>query len=191
MTPTNDAPVTVEPQDRLLFKMVVTGMVGPTKHLAIDRGGFDQDERMQYIARHRLAALASAPAGDGVILPVEPTPAMDEAFKAVRGGTFSERYAAMIAAAPAALARPRAAVGERPDDEALDPHLPDAVKSERRCGIQRSDWMTSWFVSWSPRNDNQNAEGPWSHWVALAHAVIAADEKAILALQSPPAKVEG
>lgn len=85
---------------------------------------------------------------------------------------------------------PRAAVGERPDDEALDPHLPDTVKSERRCGIQRSDWMTGWFVPWSPRNDNQNAEGPWSHWVALAHAIIAADEKAILALQSPPAKVE-
>lgn len=88
------------------------------------------------------------------------------------------------------LTRPRAAVGERADDEALDPHLPDTVKSERRCGIQRSDWMTSWFVPWSPRNDNQNAEGPWSHWVALAHAIIAADEKAILALQSPPAKVE-
>lgn len=77
------------------------------------------------------------------------------------------------------------------DDEALDPHLPDSIKSERRCGIQRSDWITGWFVPWSPRNDNQNAEGPWSHWVALARNIIAADEKARAALAATPTPPAG
>ena len=71
---------------------------------------------------------------------------------------------------------------DRPDDEALDPHLPESIRAEKRCVIQRSDWMTAWFVPWSPRNDNQNAEGPWSHWVALANAILAADAKAIATL---------
>ncbi|WP_267395603.1 MULTISPECIES: hypothetical protein [unclassified Sphingomonas] len=71
----------------------------------------------------------------------------------------------------------------RLDDEALDPYLPEHLQAERRLGIQRSDWLTGWFVPWSPRNDNQNAEGPWSHWVELAHAILAADEKAHAAAQ--------
>lgn len=66
----------------------------------------------------------------------------------------------------------------RLDDDALDPHLPEHIRGEKRLGIQRSDWMSGWFVPWSPRNDNQNAEGPWSHWVQLAHAIITADGKA-------------
>lgn len=66
---------------------------------------------------------------------------------------------------------------DRPDDDALDPHLPDHVSGAKRCGIQRG-WITGWFVPWSPRNDNQNAEGPWSDWVALAHAILAADAAA-------------
>ncbi len=74
---------------------------------------------------------------------------------------------------------------DRPADEALDAHLPESVRGEKRCGIQRSDWLPGWFVPWSPRNENQNAEGPWSHWVALAHAIIAADQKAILSLPLP------
>lgn len=67
---------------------------------------------------------------------------------------------------------------ERPVDEALDPHLPEHVQGAKRCGIQRSAWLPSFFVGWSPRNDNQNAEGPWSDWVALAHAILAADADA-------------
>jgi hypothetical protein len=73
---------------------------------------------------------------------------------------------------------------ERPSDEVLDLHLPDHVRAEKRCGIQRSNWLEGWFVPWSPRNDNQNAEGPWSHWVALAHAILAADTKARTDLDS-------
>ena len=66
----------------------------------------------------------------------------------------------------------------RLDDDALDPHLPEHIRGEKRLGIQRSDWLPGWFVPWSPRNDNQNAEGPWAHWVQLAREIIAADEKA-------------
>lgn len=58
-------------------------------------------------------------------------------------------------------------IAPRLDDDALDPHLPDYVRGEKRLAMQRSDWMPSWFVPWSPRNDNQNAEGPWSHWSSL------------------------
>ncbi len=49
----NDTMVAVTQADRNLFKLIITGMVGPTKHNAIDGGGFDADERMQAIARHR------------------------------------------------------------------------------------------------------------------------------------------
>jgi hypothetical protein len=69
----------------------------------------------------------------------------------------------------------------RPSDEQLEAYLPESVRAEKRCGIQRSAWLTSWFVPWSPRNDNENAEGPWSHWVALAHEILKADAKAIAA----------
>ncbi len=70
---------------------------------------------------------------------------------------------------------------DRIDDDTLDKHLPEYVEAEKRCGIRRSDWLPSWFVPWSPRNDNQNAEGPWSHWVALAREIIAVDEAAQVA----------
>jgi len=67
----------------------------------------------------------------------------------------------------------------RPSDEALQAHLPEYIQGAKRCGIQRSLWLPSFFVGWSPRNDNENAEGPWSDWVALAHAILAADAAAI------------
>lgn len=71
---------------------------------------------------------------------------------------------------------------ERPTDDELDPHLPESVRGAKRCGIQRSVWLTGWFVGWSPRNDNENAEGPWSDWVVLAHKILAEDTKARAAL---------
>ncbi|WP_156340232.1 hypothetical protein [Sphingomonas sp. Leaf17] len=68
---------------------------------------------------------------------------------------------------------------ERPDSDALDEYLPEAINGAKRCGIQRSDWLTGWYVPWSPRNDNQNAEGPWSDWVDLARAILKADAEAL------------
>lgn len=42
----------------------------------------------------------------------------------------------------------------------------------KRLGIRRCPWMGDWFVSWSPRNDNCNAEGTWLHWANLAAYIL-------------------
>lgn len=47
-----------------------------------------------------------------------------------------------------------------------------AVSSGKRCGVQWAPWMGDWFASWSPRNGNSNAEGPWDHWVDLALKIL-------------------
>lgn len=47
-----------------------------------------------------------------------------------------------------------------------------AVQAGKRCGVQWAPWMDDWFTSWSPRNDNSNAEGPWDHWVDLAIEIL-------------------
>lgn len=44
--------------------------------------------------------------------------------------------------------------------------------SGKRCGVQHDPWMGDWFTSWSPRNGNSNAEGPWAHWVDLAVRIL-------------------
>lgn len=67
----------------------------------------------------------------------------------------------------------------RPSDDDLLPHLPSSIEAAKRCGIEECEWMPGWFTSWSPRNDNQNAEGVWSDWVALAHEILEADAAAI------------
>jgi hypothetical protein len=42
----------------------------------------------------------------------------------------------------------------------------------KRTGLQHTSWMGDWFVSWSPRNGNSNAEGPWDQWVDFALKVL-------------------
>jgi hypothetical protein len=85
--------------------------------------------------------------------------------------------AVVLAAFEAGLAAPRPEPADIADED-IDAYLPEYVRGEKRNGIQRSYWLSGWFVPWSPRNDNQNAEGPWSHWVKLARAIIAIDEEA-------------
>jgi hypothetical protein len=46
------------------------------------------------------------------------------------------------------------------------------ASSGKRCGVQWTPWMDDWFTSWSPRNGNNNAEGPWAHWVDLALRIL-------------------
>lgn len=77
----------------------------------------------------------------------------------------------------------------RPSDEALDGFLPESVRAEERCGIQRSAWISSGYVAWSSRTDNENAEGPWSHWVSLAHAILKTDAAAIAAAEKSTEKI--
>lgn len=47
-----------------------------------------------------------------------------------------------------------------------------AIQAGKRCGIAWDPWMGDWFASWSPRNGNSNAEGPWDHWVDLAIYIL-------------------
>jgi uncharacterized protein (DUF1501 family) len=48
----------------------------------------------------------------------------------------------------------------------------EVIDAGKRCGVQWSPWMGDWFASWSPRNDNSHAEGPWDHWVDLALLIL-------------------
>lgn len=50
--------------------------------------------------------------------------------------------------------------------------MSDHIYSAKRCGLKRSEWMGDWFVPWSPRNSNNNAEGTWHHWALLAAAIL-------------------
>lgn len=45
----------------------------------------------------------------------------------------------------------------------------------RRLAMRRSKWLEDWWISYSPRNDNQNAEGTWEEWVSLASKILEAD----------------
>jgi len=54
-------------------------------------------------------------------------------------------------------------------------HLMDEIPvadAAKRCGVRHSPWMGDWFASWSPRNSNNHAEGPWDHWVDLALMIL-------------------
>jgi hypothetical protein len=46
------------------------------------------------------------------------------------------------------------------------------IQAAKRCGVQWTPWMGDWFTSWSPRNENSNAEGTWDHWVELAVKIL-------------------
>lgn len=48
----------------------------------------------------------------------------------------------------------------------------DVVQAGKRLGIRRPHWMGDWFNSWSPRNDNSNAEGTWHHWCNLSAYIL-------------------
>lgn len=53
------------------------------------------------------------------------------------------------------------------------------ARSGRRLAVQASEWLSDWYISHSPRNDNQNAEGPWQEWVDLAHAILLAEQERV------------
>lgn len=42
----------------------------------------------------------------------------------------------------------------------------------KRLSMDWAEHMGDWFVSFSPRNSNSNAEGPWDHWVDLALSIL-------------------
>ncbi len=46
------------------------------------------------------------------------------------------------------------------------------INVAKRLGVQWTPWMDDWFTSWSPRNDNNHAEGHWDHWVDLLIGIL-------------------
>jgi hypothetical protein len=54
--------------------------------------------------------------------------------------------------------------------------MKDYIASGRRLAVKKSEHMDDWYVSYSPRNDNSNAEGDWAEWVDLAERILAEDK---------------
>lgn len=46
------------------------------------------------------------------------------------------------------------------------------IRAAKRCGLSWAPQSGDWFVAWSPRNGNTNAEGPWNHWATLAALIL-------------------
>lgn len=42
----------------------------------------------------------------------------------------------------------------------------------KRLSMEKSEYLNDWFMSFSPRNSNSNAEGPWDHWVDFAIQIL-------------------
>lgn len=71
---------------------------------------------------------------------------------------------------------PTAVTDETPEAEkwrnSLGYEEQEVFDAGKRCGVQWTPWMGDWFSSWSPRNGNSNAEGPWDHFVDLAIGIL-------------------
>lgn len=46
------------------------------------------------------------------------------------------------------------------------------VTAGKRLALTHYGHIGDWFNSYSPRNDNDNAEGPWDQWVDLAVMIL-------------------
>lgn len=124
MTPTNDAPVTVEQCDRDRAREYEDWLdnLSISQTRAYTRGDYD-DRLPELFARHRLAAFASAPAGDGeeedkIVLRAVEQVMRGFSFETLAGPENLRARLSLCARQAvhdtiAALARPRAAVGEQ------------------------------------------------------------------------------
>jgi len=182
MTPTNGAPVAVEQCDRDAAWNAIHAY-RPKDHLwkrRVASGEADDGAMVQAFARHRLAALASAPAGDGVEEAVARAICRETlTYRGIAELRYADQIVddewedylshARAAILAAALARPRAAVGER-----------EAIAR----------------LIWEDRHPTGTNWDDWERHVAVNGGFDGRDScrklaDAILALQSPPAKVEG
>lgn len=207
MTPTNDAPVTVEQCDRDRAADAVLQIRGTKDgnwQKRIRHGECDDGVMCQSMARHRLAALASVPAGDGVeALMRTPaiealTPSNDEWMRCESVQDCYDLMKRCVDRAAAALARPRAAVGEQSREAeptadspwakavwfGLERSIPrcDAAIGERELAeALRTALLQEGGDAWMNRRDTVDSfriDGTVD-LVAVARL-----------LQSPPAKVE-
>lgn len=160
---------------------------------AYDRLERHLDENYYAGARDDLRQVASAPAGDGVRIVVEKLRSlMPDDFNDDDSG---ENYALANYAADL-LARPRAAVGER---MRMFLEILSAAGGHSDC----SEWDGAWINAFceghegqSPDTFNQAIDLGYTrstHDSDTDHSVVYLTDagRAILALQSPPAKVEG
>ena len=206
MTPTNDAPVTVEQCDRDLYALIAPDMCA-----LILGGELDQHRELQAIARHRLDTLASAPAGDGygkwhpMLLDIVNAIHRDRGEKTQAIGIYLSYEQALAAA----LARPRAAVDAKGwctkcgcgNDAAGYGHTPLCPTRPRAAvGEPRKDSDFAWIVPRHPTDAmvqaglyHCTADMGFADLFTAFHYMVdeAQQDDAILALQSPPAKVEG
>lgn len=230
MTLTNDAPVTVEQCDQTLVAEILeaaeTMQIAGNDIAAIRNGFWNEDESdlgflLQIAARHRLAALASAPAGGGV----EDEYIYDELWQAIADATRIKGGAIAISVkafrdsirdtgSAAALARPRGAVGEPlPADvaelvnrigraewgatDALDAdehgkHVADSVRiTAANFDQTEPQRMQGLYVEGTETVICHVGTSPNSPAVARALAGAWNRLCDLAALQSPPAKVEG
>lgn len=70
---------------------------------------------------------------------------------------------------PEALEQARRIIALAEDAEAGEV----SIVGGRRCAISSSEWLSGWFVGYSPRNgENASVEGPWEDWVTLARSIL-------------------
>ncbi len=196
MTPTNDAPVTVEQCDRDFAADILDFIAGlrswpdEIQHTADvmrqgAKGRLKFRPLVEMLARHRLAALASAPAGDGV--EQELRAALGVARRAIVQAAKDTLWCddapaeTVVDRIDAALARPRAAVGEQSREwwtlEWIAAQRPPVHMKPMR-GSQDFDTAEAVLAFWRGKPAD-------STYVGLTRHVQTST------LQSPPAKVEG
>lgn len=178
-TPTNGAPVTVEQCDREAFARLDDWEPGSMGWNMIVHPTGPDCVGVVAFAKHRLAALASAPAGDAVTVIRRHA---DEARQAAETDADRPQRAEQhrifahaldeLAREVAALARPRAAVGEQSRELVARRLARTQIYADR--DEYESNNMT--FDQWVDQN--------WRDFLDDADDLL-------LALQSPPAKVEG
>lgn len=47
------------------------------------------------------------------------------------------------------------------------------LDAAKRLAVVESEWLDDWYISHSPRNGNEFAEGTWCQWVHLARLILA------------------
>lgn len=202
MTPTNDAPAPVEALARAAADAYAAFVIAreqmnaaipsfratpAERQLHIERSRIDHEAEREHhrtaiaLAQnaHRLAALASAPAGDGVGL----WEALTQARQYVERKScdaFDDREDKLLAVIDAALARPRAAVGERE-------HFLAATTAR--------SWMHH-AATCPAVQPKRTDDGYRTDCTCGLDAVLRTFDRDVLGmvtipLQSPPAKVEG
>lgn len=61
-----------------------------------------------------------------------------------------------------------------PDENSTAPPAvepPDYVSGGKRCNVEKSEWLPSWWVGYG-KDEGCQIEGDWTHWVILAAKIL-------------------